>query len=377
MFSKTETDKYNACSKLQDESKYVEAIKLAETLSNDAFRATIFIDSGFALRDSSKIRKGTKIFETMLLIDEATSGFSKCLTMYNAANGYCSLYNLKRIAGKEVLPANDSDLRSAKSLYRQALENLENTEPSFASQVWINYGNCLSKLGRFIDAIKCYESALCVDPQNGMAAGNLGIELEQATLITGCYRHEYAALAHDLLKQALSPKMHLLYGLPQAISGFQERLKYLEDFINAHKKPILPPQPAMARHKNKHHKAYLGFCITNGLFLNAWAGNKNLSPGITDDISFGVITTVINDNHLVPELLRILNEIKESYATARYLYFLSQNKSKVLDYVSQTATYFDNSDYSINGVYTGLCKTAYSRAFDVLDKVSRIVNIYF
>ena len=34
-------------------------------------------------------------------------------------------------------------------------------------------------------------------------------------------------------------------------------------------------------------------------------------------------------------------------------------------------------DFSINGVYTGLCKTAYLRAFDVLDKVARIANIYF
>jgi hypothetical protein len=75
--------------------------------------------------------------------------------------------------------------------------------------------------------------------------------------------------------------------------------------------------------------------------------------------------------------MRILNEIKESYATARYLYFLSQDNAKILDYVSQTTIYFDNFDFSINGVYTGLCKTAYSRAFDVLDKVARIVNIYF
>ncbi len=377
MISKTETDKYNTCSKLLDESKYVEAIKLAETLSNDAYRAAIFIDCGFALGDSSKVRKGTNIFESMLLLDEATSGFYKCSTLYNAANGYSSLYALKRKEGKEVIPANDSDLRCAKSLYRQTLENLGNTKPSFASQVWTNYGNCLSQLGRFIDAIECYEQALYVDPKNGMAAGNLGIELEHATLITGCYRHEYTVLARDLLKQALSPKMHLLYGSPQAINDFQARLKHLEDFIDAHKDPILPPQTAKPHHKNIHHQAYIEFCITNGLFLNAWVGNKNLSPGITDDISFVGITTAIDDNHLVPELLRILNEIKESYTTARYLYFLSRNKSKVLDYGSQTAIYFDNLDYSINGIYTGLLKTVYSRAFDVLDKVARIVNTYF
>jgi hypothetical protein len=377
MTSKEEADKYNACSKLLHEGEYVQAIKLAETLSSDAFRAAILIDGGFALRDSTKVKKGTKIFENMLQVDETVSNISKCSTLYNAANGYISLYTLKRIKGKKVIPPNDDDLRSAKSLYRQAIEDLGNSGPSFASQVWINYGNCLSQLGRFIDAIECYEHAMRLDPTNGMAAGNLSIELDHATRITGRYRHEYTALAYDFLKQALSPKMHLRFGSPQAVSDFQARLKYLESFINAHKEPILPPEPAKANHENKHQQAYIQFCIRNGLFLNAWAGNKSLSPGITDDISFGGITTSIDDNHLVPELLRILNEIKESYTTARYLYFLSQSKSEVLDNVSQTAIYFDNFDYSINGVYTGLCKTAYSRAFDVLDKVARIVNTYF
>ncbi|MFH1908393.1 MAG: LA2681 family HEPN domain-containing protein [Chloroflexota bacterium] len=377
MTNKNEADKYNACSKLLDEGKYVEAVKLAESLSNAPFRAAIFIDGGFVLGDSSKVRKGTQIFEDMLLVDETTNGITKCSILYNAANGYSSLYSLKRRKGKDVTPPNDSDLRSAKNLYRQAIENLRHSEPSFASQVLINYGNCLSQFGRFIDAIEYYERAIQVDPTNGMAAGNLGIELEHASRITGRYRHEYIALAHDFLKQALSPKMHLRFGSPQAVKDFQSRLKGLEHFINANKKPILLPKPAEAHHKNKNQIAYIQFCINNGLFLNAWAGNKEISPGITDDISFGGITTPIGDNHLVPELLRILNEIKESYTTARYLYFLSQSKTEILDNVSQTAIYFDNFDYSINGVYTGLCKTAYSRAFDVLDKVARIVNTYF
>lgn len=46
MTSNTDSDKYNTCLKLLDEGKYVEAIKLAEILSNDAFRAGVLIDGG-------------------------------------------------------------------------------------------------------------------------------------------------------------------------------------------------------------------------------------------------------------------------------------------------------------------------------------------
>jgi tetratricopeptide (TPR) repeat protein len=377
MIKKADKTKYITCSKLLDEAKYVEAVKLATSISYAPFRAGIFIDGGFALGDSNKVRKGTKIFEEMWLVDDTTSNIAKSSIAYNTANGYSSLYSLKRRSGKEVTPTNDSDLRNAKKFYRLAIDSLENSKSSFASQVLINYGNCLAQFGRFIDAIQFYEHAMHIDPTNGMAAGNLGIELERASRITGRFRHEYLALAHDFLKQALSPRMHLRYGSPEAAKDFQSRLAGLEHFIKAHKKPILPPKPAEARHRSNIQKAYTQFCIKNGLFLNAWTGKKELSPGIIDDISFGAITTRIDDNFLVPELIRILNEIKESYATARYLYFLSQSQNNVLDKISKTAVYFDNYDYSINGIYTGLCKTAYSRAFDVLDKVARIVNIYF
>ena len=56
----TEADKYDACSKFLDEGKFVEAVKMAESLSYAPFRAAIFIDGGFALRDSSKVRKRDK-----------------------------------------------------------------------------------------------------------------------------------------------------------------------------------------------------------------------------------------------------------------------------------------------------------------------------
>jgi len=122
---------------------------------------------------------------------------------------------------------------------------------------------------------------------------------------------------------------------------------------------------------------YIKFCVEKGLFLNAWVGKEELTPGISDDIGFNPITTKIGDDYLVPELLRILNEIKESFSIARYLYFLSQNENQTLDEISGMTEYYGIDSFEINGIYTGLCKTAYVRAFDVLDKVARIINVYF
>lgn len=377
MIANDEFKKHKACSQLLDDGKYKEALALAESLSIPAFRAAIFIDGGFALGKSGKVREGTEIFEKLLESDQPEQHFSKSSLLYNAANGRSSLYTLRRQRRTTVIPTNDFDLRIAKKHYRDAIFALDEKSGSFVSQVWTNYGNCLSQFGRYIEAIESYEKALDADPAHGMAAGNLGIELEHASRIIGRHRHEYIALAHDYLTRALGSGMHLNSGSPGAPQYFRSALERLQHFINAHREPILPPQPAEAVARSHSQKDYIQFCIKNGLFLNSWVGNKELSPGITDDVYFGPIVTPVGDDYLVPELLRILNEIKESFTTARYLCYLSQKQNNVLDAMSKMTLYYGTDTFAIHGLYTGLCKAAYARAFDVLDKVARIVNVYF
>lgn len=377
MIPREDTEKYKTCTRLLDEGKYEEAVTLSGSISTAELRAAILIDGGFALNKSGKVREGTEILENLISSNRLESDFTRCSLFYNAANGRSSLYTLRRKRRKNTIPTNDDDLRAAKKLYRDALSTLDNTSGSFVSQVLTNYGNCLSQLGRFVEAIECYQKALDADPSHGMAAGNLAIELEHAARITGHYRHEYVGLAHDLISRSLSPEMHLVSDSIGATQDFQFIKDRLEHFINAHTEPILPPQPAKATARTKTQKEYIQFCIENNLLLTPWVGNQELSPKIIDDIAFGPIITPIDDEYLVPELLQILNEIKESFGTARYIYYLSQREDKIIDDISAMTLYFGTDTFEINGLYGGLCKTAYSRAFDVLDKTARITNIYF
>lgn len=376
MTENEDIDKFETCSQLMDEGKYYEALLQAESILNPGYRASILVDAGFALGKSGKVRQGTALFDELMFSEEGKD-FALHSILYNAANGHSSLYSLRRRRRKTTIPINDKDLRLAKRLYREALKELPSLKGEFASQVCVNFGNCLSQLGRFAEAIEFYQAGLKADPTNGMAAGNLGIELEHVARITSRYTHEYLALAHEMLTRALGDSMHLKFGSQLAIQSFQSHHEYLTKFLQAHKEPISVPKPARSEGKNKAQKEYVQFCIDNGLFLNTWVGDPLLSPGVTDEISYGPIVTPLDDNYLVPELLRILNEIKEAFATARYLFFLSQRKNNLLDYISSMTLYFDNLDYDVNGIYTGMCKTAYIRAFDILDKVARIINVYF
>ena len=338
---------YDACARLLDEGRYREALALAETITDPANRAAIYIDGGFALGQSGKVREGTEIIESLLSKDEPDHPMTRSTLLYNAGNGRSSLYALRRKKRAKSIPPNDADLRAAKRHYRDAVAAAGDRGGTFVSQVLVNYGNSLSAFGRYAEAIESYRKALDVDPKNGMAAENLGVELEHAARLTGRFRHEYIALAREFLVRALGSHMHLDYGTPQAVQDFRVVLERVDQFINYHTTPLLPPQPVKVSARTETHRRYVRFCIQNGLFLNAWVGDPELSPGITDDISFGPIRTPITDTVLVPELLHILNEVRKAYATARYVYYLSQAQSNVFDAVSKATIYFDVDSFTL------------------------------
>lgn len=243
-------ERYELCSHLMDEGKYSEALQQAEAIQNLAYRASIYVDAGFALGKSGKVRQGIELFEQLLSSEEG-SAFTRYSILYNTANGYSSLYGLRRRRRNATVPPNDRDLRLAKRRYREAINEIQPLSGGYASQVCVNYGNCLSQSGRFAEAIKFFHAGLKADPTNGMAAGNLGIELEHCARITGQYRHEYLALAHEMLSRALGDTMHLKFGSHQAVQSFKEHHDQLTHFLKAHSTPVLVPETAKPVGKSK------------------------------------------------------------------------------------------------------------------------------
>jgi tetratricopeptide (TPR) repeat protein len=367
---------YQECVQLIKCGEYRTALSRAEGIHHPALKGAILIDAGAALEQSKKVQEGIMCFEN-LLQEQKPVGYQRKSFLYNAGNGYYALYKIRAKRRKKTVAPNDPNLRAAKKKSREAINEISPGDEIFASQVFVNYGNCLSQLGRFAEAIEQYYKSLIADPENGMAAGNLGIELKHCWRIMGKFQHEYLALAQYYLKHAFSNEMHLNYGSKQAINCFKLNLQEVNSIIQAHKKSINLPVLTSAVDFKQPMRDFLEFCIQNGLFLNAWVGENIFSPGIIDDIHFGPIITSTDDNETVPELLHVLNEIKEAFSSARYLFFLSQQKQFFLDQLSGMTIFFNFQENNINGIYPALCKTAYIRAFNILDKVARIINVYF
>ena len=370
-----DSENYRLALRLQKEGKYSEALETARRISNPIFRAAILIDSGDDARKPALIREGIRLFENALTQNNVN--VSRASLLYNIANGYSAIFHSRLVNGAKLVAPNDHDLRKAKQCYRQALAETKGTSPLLRTQIFVNFGNCLSRLGRTFEAIEAFSAALELEPQNGMAAGNLGIELDRVAAITGRYLHHYLLEAHQAITVALSSKSHLSYGGQDAAIGFREKLNELQERIDAHEHKPQPLKKLSLSNQRSTRDRYILFCIRHRLFLNAWAGDQYVMPAISDEIEYGSITVRLSQVQMVSELLRILNEIKEAYSTARYLFYLSQLGSGVHDKISSLTTYRTTQGEEINGLQLGLCKSAYTRAFDVLDKVARIVNLYF
>jgi tetratricopeptide (TPR) repeat protein len=371
----TDTDNYKLALRLQKEGKYREALETVRSISNPILRAGILIDSGADARKPAIIREGVRLFEDALTQDHGK--ISRASLLYNIANGYSAIFQSRLANGAKLVAPNDDDLRKAKRYYQEALAEMKGNPPSLRTQIFVNFGNCLSMLGRTFEAMEAFSAAVNLEPQNGMAAGNLGIALDRVSDITGRYLHHYLLEAHQAITTALSSESHLSYGGLDAAIGFREKLNELQEIIDAHEHKPKPLKKVSLSNPKTTRDRYILFCLKHKLFLNAWAGDPYVMPAISDEIEYGSLTVKLSEVQTVSELLRTLNEVKEAYSTARYLFYLSQSGSGVRDNISSLTSYHTTDGDELNGLQLGLCKSAYTRAFDVLDKVARIINVYF
>lgn len=359
-------------------ARFKEAVRIAKDIKDEGSKAAILIDAGYGMSSIKTVREGILLLQNLLndprQMGSGTDLAGKC---YNIANGYYAVVQLRNAQGRMVIPGIDPDLRMAKRNYREALEIQTSVRGQFVSQLYINYANCLCKFGRGLEALKFYEVAIEKDPSNPMAPGNLGQELVYLGSVLSSHNKLYFDQGRHYLKQALSMKSISHAVSTEAATSFGESLEWAENVLSTiPESEIRAPSLASMVFRFRNRK-YLGFCAEKGLFLNAWIGDHRVDNSVVDSIKFGPITRPISDQKTVPEMLKILNDAKETFSTARYLFFLALDKPSSFTNISKITTYFKSKDQELNALNIGLCKAAFLRAFDVLDKVARIANVYF
>lgn len=329
------------------------------------------IDIGDGLRQPDFVLDGIVRIEA--IIDQID--YNEPNMLYNVANGYSALCNLdRRSKGKDYrLNPDDTPLLRAKHYYRMTLEKIDQTSQDLHAQLWVNYGNCLSGLGRAVEAISAYDRALQIVPNHSMAKGNLAIELHHFARVAQYPIFLLDAL--EMLEQVLSERDLGEYagvGARQAFEHKRDQIaaeiseQGIDEIARADVKPTRP---------SGYVEEYVEFCARHQLFMNFCLSCRRCDRYAKDSLTFSLITD-LDDRTSFTRLTRVINQIKESYAFARFLLFQALHPSLNTVSVDDLTTYVDNLDYAVYGVRIAALKLAFESAYNVLDKIAHFLNDY-
>ena len=257
------------------------------------------------------------------------------------------------------------DLSVAKEQFNQLQKKESTFDAPTRKMFLIEFGNCLSDLGRFYEAIRLYENALEIEPNDSVAIANLALSFRQVAFIAD----DIAVLREtsDIFEKALSRnELDNIGGL-----GTQERISRLKSEID---EALLRGStgPLLNVHVESH--SYQGFCKKAQLFLNFCFHSQDCPHNPSDTLSLAV-AEVKDENRLI-KWARALNEMKQQFAVARLLLFESiVDPAKSAESDNMTL-YLDLSDHSVYGVRSGKLKIAYEAAFNIFDKLAFFLNDY-
>ncbi|PPF61589.1 hypothetical protein C5E11_14840 [Clavibacter michiganensis] len=244
-----------------------------------------------------------------------------------------------------------------------------------------NLGNLLDSVGRPLEALGAYRAALQLDPEFGMAWGNAGITLEHLAT-SGQYSGGLLVYAYQLLQESLDHASSVLnVGGELALTSFLEA----QDRINAHfvehgqqelLDEIHPLDPRDNTGESDFVRFYTDLCLERDLYLNLHLMAPEAAASVGDTYLPTFISTVTEGDDVFRDVAFRLNEIHETYASARYFFARSQYSDPDTREISEQTTLINTLDYAASNLYVGLLKSAYKEAFSTLDKLAVLLNHY-
>ena len=321
--------------------------------------SSLLIEIGTTSKNMKHIDEGIKNFEEL-------KNETKYPVDYNLGNGYSSKYKIMENK-PNYLTKKDHLLSKAKSHYLNSMNNPLEQKP----ELYINLGNTYDYIGRTIDALEYYEKV----PNHPYALINKGIGL--------CSYSTFINNPTPVLKDA--------YECFEKVLNIKNIPIEFEHLCNIHMKKIEEQcgkklleeknDKKLKRPANNTLEGFMtNFCLDNKLYLNlcnfcqrcdSAIGDKILIPNMLVKIG----TPLEEDSYL--KLSSQLNQIKLDYVISRFLLILSQSETPILDSISKNTLLTETLSYEENNSSVQLLKNSFTSFYNILDKISHLINIYF
>jgi len=238
-------------------------------------------------------------------------------------------------------------------------------------QVFTNLGNQMDTVGRFVEALDYWEQAIALRPSFGMAVGNRGRGLE--AYARSLYDHGHKMLflkfAYSSLTAALSPDAEYEGPYPQALAYFGELRKQIEEHVSD-LDDIKLHDHGMG--ETPDEQEYRRWCLRHKLFLNPL---NDLGPHSIANRDILMLPSFFTKADEPPTLVGFFNQLKQEYASARWLLYQGSQADSV--HLSDRGVRLYNTlDYSSHCFAVEQTKIAFRMTYSLLDKLAFFLNDY-
>lgn len=238
-------------------------------------------------------------------------------------------------------------------------------------QILTNLGNVLNHIGRFIEALQCWDKALGILSNFPMAYGNKGIGLFYygRALFDDGHKALFLKAAHGQFKGAMAAAEGLE---PGALECFQEYVQQIERTLSCEflACPYVPRKFSMGR--SRLEVKYREWCLENRLFLNPLNDLFLESIAARDVLLLPSIVTKMDEG---PSALGFYNQMKQEFASARFLLFDGLHRQGP-HFSDKGVLQYNTLDYPSYGLSIEKVKASYRISYSLFDKIAFFLNYY-
>ncbi len=323
------------------------------------------IDYSWDLQKTEGLKHAIKLVDKLHQRQLTTRQFD--VLNYYLANAWANLRILLRGGKEKLWDWEQEELEKEIIHLRLALQgdDLQGLTREERCPIITNLGNTLNHIGRFIEAIECWDEVIKIDHSFAMAMGNRGIGLIHYASVLYDNGHQLILLksAQKDLKNALSGELH-----EEARQGFNRHLEWLNSLALG--KDVESYKYFLGSSKGEIQ--YRKWCLHNRLFLNPLNDLGPYPIGARDIFSTPPIVTGISQG---PYYQGYFNQMKQEFVSARFLYYEGIN-DKQAHFSDKEVLLINTLDYPAYSLAIEKVKAAFKVAYSIFDKIAYFFNHY-
>lgn len=292
---------------------------------------------------------------------------------YDLGNAFSHLRRLNAVDSGSWWWEND-DLEQEIYHFRMALDpdGIAEIRDIEACKTYTNLGNALSEVGRVVEAIRCWNHALEIDPAFAQAKGQKGIGFHSyarahydnghtATFLRAAYEQLDEAVAAD----GLFPPMK------EYFEGVQQHI------ADQFKPGVLDEEMEFEEYSlgdSDEEKKYRQWCLEQTLFLNPLNDLGANSIAAQDILHLGSVSG--EESSKIVSCVGFYNQMKQEYVSARYLLYEGLYNDE--PHFSDKDVRLENTlDYPVYSFNAEKVRIAMRMAYSLFDKIASFIQYYF